>query len=444
MGAEEIKQFLTELASSAEFADKIIGKRQNHETESVHILTMHMSKGLEFEIVFALGLVSRTTQRDDLIAVEEKGRISLLPSSFSKSDTENYRKDLNAEKLRQLYVTLTRAKQRLYIPYILAEKTDENKSSPIELFYQKLQLDSDSLCSYISAHPSMSYTQLIDSVEIAHEIKRKVVTLVEPKKNKLILRKAYSHSFTSLASHNKKQLRDLGSPHDFDALDKNMHTLPAGKQTGLLYHRIMEHLNFRDKVVNIKPFVENTPYEPWLGVLEEHFETFLKNPFVSKFGSFTLRDLLTSQIFKEVEFLYPVQNSVEIEGCTKQGDFLHGFIDLICLYEGKYYLIDYKTNWLGASCQDYKNVSRVMEENKYFLQAEIYKLALKNYLRLFERRSFDECYGGSFYVFVRGIVQTYPQGFDVATKLDFPAISVRHIEQKWRRERDPSCYFYLQ
>ncbi|MFA5250038.1 MAG: UvrD-helicase domain-containing protein [Parachlamydiales bacterium] len=80
-------------------------KTQN--SPAVQIMTMHMSKGLEFPVVFALGLMERTPCSD------EEGQ---------------------AEKLRQLYVVLTRASQKLYIPLYLdpkARKVEPGTEAPL-------------------------------------------------------------------------------------------------------------------------------------------------------------------------------------------------------------------------------------------------------------------------------------------------------------------------
>jgi exodeoxyribonuclease V beta subunit len=53
-------------------------------------------------------------------------------------------KELDAEKMRQLYVALTRAKQRLYIP-ISQEQSGKpfnlGEASPIELFLERASPD---------------------------------------------------------------------------------------------------------------------------------------------------------------------------------------------------------------------------------------------------------------------------------------------------------------
>jgi exodeoxyribonuclease V beta subunit len=86
--------------------------------------------------------------------------------------------------------------------------------------------------------------------------------------------------------------------------------------------------------------------------------------------------------------------------------FLRGFMDLVFRHDGKYYLIDWKSNHLGSSAIDYHQaaLSRAMVENHYILQYHLYTVALHQYLRhRLEGYSYDEHFGGVFYVFLRGV-----------------------------------------
>jgi hypothetical protein len=86
--------------------------------------------------------------------------------------------------------------------------------------------------------------------------------------------------------------------------------------------------------------------------------------------------------------------------------FLRGFMDLVFRHDGKYYLIDWKSNHLGNSVIDYHQaaLSRAMVENHYILQYHLYTVALHQYLmHRLEGYSYDEHFGGVFYVFLRGV-----------------------------------------
>ncbi len=92
-------------------------------------------------------------------------------------------------------------------------------------------------------------------------------------------------------------------------------------------------------------------------------------------------------------------------GATRWSGFLRGFIDLVFEHRGRYYLLDWKSNHLGASaaCYAAAPLADAMRANAYPLQACLYALALHRWLR---RRLRDYDYerhcGGALYVFLRG------------------------------------------
>ena len=83
---------------------------------------------------------------------------------------------------------------------------------------------------------------------------------------------------------------------------------------------------------------------------------------------------------------------------------LIGFIDLVFQSGGKFYLLDYKSNWLGPSLEDYSGAAleAAMAQHYYHLQHLLYALALHRYLRLsLPDYDFDRHFGGAHYLFVR-------------------------------------------
>ena len=94
--------------------------------------------------------------------------------------------------------------------------------------------------------------------------------------------------------------------------------------------------------------------------------------------------------------------------------FMKGFIDLLFQFQGKFYLADWKSNFLGNRVEDYgkKTLLREMKENFYILQYHIYTLALHQYLRnRLGDYDYEKNFGGVFYVFLRGVDPERGQGF---------------------------------
>jgi len=87
--------------------------------------------------------------------------------------------------------------------------------------------------------------------------------------------------------------------------------------------------------------------------------------------------------------------------------YLTGFIDLVCEYDGLFYVMDYKTN----SLTDYSDESLVqaMQAHNYGLQYWIYSLVLHLYLQKRQHNyRYDLHFGGVRYLFVRGMQPERP------------------------------------
>ena len=86
--------------------------------------------------------------------------------------------------------------------------------------------------------------------------------------------------------------------------------------------------------------------------------------------------------------------------------FLRGFVDLVVEHGGRWYVIDYKSNWLGPSPEDYSReaVAAAMRASAYPLQYLLYLVAVHRYLELkLPGYDYERHVGGVFYLFVRGM-----------------------------------------
>jgi exodeoxyribonuclease V beta subunit len=92
---------------------------------------------------------------------------------------------------------------------------------------------------------------------------------------------------------------------------------------------------------------------------------------------------------------------------------MKGFIDLVFRCQGRYYLVDYKSNHLGSSLSHYgpEALSDCMDSHQYHLQSLIYSLALHRFLRTrIADYSSDRHFGGVYYLFLRAMHPNHPQG----------------------------------
>jgi len=86
--------------------------------------------------------------------------------------------------------------------------------------------------------------------------------------------------------------------------------------------------------------------------------------------------------------------------------FMRGFIDLAFRRDGRFYLIDWKSNHLGNRPEDYgrEALAAVMRDDLYVLQYHLYAVALHEYLKnRLKDYDYDRHFGGVFYVFLRGV-----------------------------------------
>lgn len=96
--------------------------------------------------------------------------------------------------------------------------------------------------------------------------------------------------------------------------------------------------------------------------------------------------------------------------------YLKGFIDLVFQFENKWYLVDYKSNYIGDRVAHYGPVSllKVMTSHHYFLQYHLYTLALHRFLRFrVPGYDYDTHFGGVYYLFIRGMSRKTGPDFGV-------------------------------
>jgi exodeoxyribonuclease V beta subunit len=107
--------------------------------------------------------------------------------------------------------------------------------------------------------------------------------------------------------------------------------------------------------------------------------------------------------------------------------YLRGFIDAVFFDGERYFLLDYKSNHLGARQADYRpeNLIAPMIEHDYVLQYLIYSVALDRHLaRTLDGYRYETHFGGVYYLFLRGLAVSHEPGCGVF--FDRPEGSVLH------------------
>ncbi|WP_169729020.1 exodeoxyribonuclease V subunit beta [Desulfatirhabdium butyrativorans] len=216
----------------------------------------------------------------------------------------------------------------------------------------------------------------------------------------------------------------------------------AGVQAGLLIHAIFEQIDFTDPQgveTEARHQMSRFGFDParHLGRLCQSVRDVLATPLDAALPDLRLGRVPKRDRLNELGFLfpaaYPGSRSIDAGGLAEAwasgcGEFpslpkryaallqglpfdafrgyLKGFIDLVFRWQGRWYIVDYKSNFLGRYFEDYgpERLQEQMFSHHYLLQAAIYALALHRYLssRLADY-SFDRHIGAIYYLFVRGM-----------------------------------------
>jgi exodeoxyribonuclease V beta subunit len=220
------------------------------------------------------------------------------------------------------------------------------------------------------------------------------------------------------------------------AVPKGIFAFPKGSRAGNFFHDLMEQLDYTacssdasnqtiQRTLQAYGF-ENT----WQQVVAETISHILHVPLMPELPELSLSVIDFDQRINEMEFYFPLN---KIQPSTLQvvfkrhglgqdpmnfpsqlpklvfspvAGFMKGYVDLVFQHRRQFFLVDWKTNYLGPTIDSYRRdaLSVVMHEHFYVLQYHLYVLALCQHLR--QRNSFFQYktdFGGVMYIFIRGI-----------------------------------------
>lgn len=431
-------------------------QRLEKDDNAVQIVTQHKSKGLEYQIVF---IPFASDYKDPskignaasiLCQFYEQSEKSLV---LQLGDTAQAHQQMiregEAEAMRLLYVAVTRAMQRCYVlisPFEHASRSAIGRALGVE--NEQQWMHSLEAFAKQSAHCSVeqaaSMPFLIHDVETAPLLsQRPDCDLVAPSEFSLVPSSWRLQSFSSLVSSNSSWTRtradevDVSSESLASISSTNMRfVFPKGAGPGNLLHDLLEHKDFtstewQDDVATQITSLDNTVS---VSAVEDWLHDVLAMPIVLC-GKSTLRlnEVSRASSLREAEFYFtldkanadafntliqrfrahiardfhlplPTEN-LHVAYGTLTG-MMHGFIDLIIEHQGRYFVADYKSNFLGSTLENYAPqylVSNMIEHN-YDIQALIYGVALHRYL---SKRVPDYCVnthlGGALYLYLRGM-----------------------------------------
>ena len=431
------------------------------ERNLVKIVTIHKSKGLEYNVVFLPFICSHRPAESPLFHEENSGK-AILELTSSKETMEKADKERLAEDLRLLYVALTRSVHCCYLG-MAPLKAGRSKSDITDL-------DSSAIGYLLNGGEAISAPELHEKLKaLADKAAHIIITEppCEPLPKYLPPEEAQpelaarpfsaqiekdwwvtSYSALSKSSHggHKQVIPDasLETPgHDMEVAEEennepvdefNLFQFPKGARPGTFMHSLFEDIDMNlARSGSITEFVTERLIKEGF---EEHWtpaiENMLLNCLNAKLDGQNMRliDLSEKARRVEMEFYLPITqlNARSLNQLIAQHDslsaqageldfmqvkgMLKGFIDLTFEYQGRWYVLDYKSNWLGDSTDHYSrdNMAQVMIEHRYDLQYQLYSLALH---RLLKQRvpdyEYEQHFGGVIYLFLRGVQPDDPE-----------------------------------
>ncbi|BBO80405.1 RecBCD enzyme subunit RecB [Desulfosarcina ovata subsp. sediminis] len=218
--------------------------------------------------------------------------------------------------------------------------------------------------------------------------------------------------------------------------DPSIHGFPRGPDPGTFLHGVLEWAadqGFANLVQDsrrceeqLAVYCQRRDWGKWAPVMQKWLKHLLQTPLLLPDGQGTvaMSALAGDGYQAELEFMLaahrvdtrfldqtiacdvfsgamrPELNRDRLNGMVK------GFIDLVFCHQDRYYVLDYKSNYLGENQQAYsaEAMATAMLEHRYDLQYVLYTLALH---RLLKARLPDYSYrhhmGGVLYLFLRGV-----------------------------------------
>lgn len=423
--------------------------RLESDEEAVKIVTMHGVKGLEFPVVFCPCLWYRSArlkhEKQCLSFHDEQGRqVADLGSPAFEERRRTALKEELAEEVRLLYVAATRASCRSYLFWADVSASGYTTSSRDSALAWVLALGE---CEDIHQQ-NTSIETLCDGDSVEFRLLPAEGDLVSPAAVETAAPVTlYCRSFSRFPLGGEWLLTSYSalagsSPHfspsparsAVDGVDSvPVHDLPAGANFGNVMHGVLEDYSFallaseEDYRVQVEDQCRRFGVVADVGQLVELLRNVTRSPLGSGSDAnlFSLSSLGEEDVLKEMPFYFYLreESTKRINALLEFSEvvrpvqekmlkgYLTGFVDLVCRYRGKYYIVDYKSNYLGGFLHDYTQDKLLvaMRDHNYGLQYWIYTLVLHRFLvATLPDYSYRESFGGVFYLFARGMHPDHP------------------------------------
>jgi len=244
---------------------------------------------------------------------------------------------------------------------------------------------------------------------------------------------------------------------DKSPADVSIFSFPKGTRAGTFFHDIFEHYDFAttssDALAQLvaKKLQQYGFDQKWQATVCRALNEVLSTSLHPDLAKLKLSSVRMDDRINEMEFYFPIKqltprNLPEIfrlhpraeeltvfSGKIEKLDFrpvrgfMKGYIDLVFQHAGRFYLVDWKSNYLGPNLDDYDQAAlfQTMQTDLYTLQYHLYTLALHQYLR-YQKPAYcyEENFGGVFYIFIRGV--DHMRGPETGIFFDLPDPDLIH------------------
>ncbi len=415
--------------------------RLESDEEAVKVVTVHKSKGLEFGVVWCpFSWRGADLFPDTPTTFHDPAKRSLVLDLGSpdhgahRALTEH---EQLAEQARLLYVALTRAKLQCHFVWGRFRKCENSAASWIlhppggavadaVPTLQARTLEDATLRSDLTAltAPWPDAFAIAEVPALRRLRFQSAVAAVPPRQARVFsgeIRRDFAiGSFSSLTAHASEDARDYdrdSTPSEPTVPATGIHAFPRGRRAGTCLHEIFEKLDFTDdpeveSLVQRKLEVFGFGRPEFRAAVVGNVRATLA---VELDSGVRLGEVRMEQRLNELEFHLPI-GRLDSAGLQRVlGEtlafsaltgFLKGFIDLVFEHGGKFYIADWKSNWLGTAADDYTQeaIAAEMRRHHYGVQYHLYTVALHRYLaRRVPGYDYTQHFGGVFYVFLRGV-----------------------------------------
>jgi exodeoxyribonuclease V beta subunit len=446
--------------------------RLESDEDLVNIVTVFRAKGLEYPVVYCPFLWdgAEKSGREAAVVYHPQGPTGGAVVDLGGPDIDAHRRIAAAEelagRLRLAYVALTRAQHRCTVAW--GALTNAETSALAWLLHAPDPPDADPVAGLARAF------RRVDEQAIAGRLARLVADAggglgvtplpreaarpdaVGPSAPAPLVARAFEGSVSPgwrISSFSGLVARSADERPDYDSMrpvavavrqagGADAFGMPRGVRLGTALHKVLEALDFstadaaRTETAVRRELALAGITDVWTPVVAGVVADVLATPLAS--SGLRLRDLTPANRIDELEFTYPVRDvaardvAVALAPLRALGSripetigslvlapsrgFMRGYIDLVFVRDGRFFIVDYKSNWLGDALEDYApaRLETAMADAFYDLQYLVYTVALH---RLLAARIADYAYerhfGGIYYLFLRGMRPAHGASFGV-------------------------------